>query len=141
MSEILVERNLEQRLAEIRSTIERMDFRWDSGSITDKAEYLEKRLKLQQELEQLTPVQDELDTAADVLENFQTHWNDCQGDVEKQHQLIKLIIERVYVEDDVVTAITLKSNYHVVLGHKANEPTSMEVDPHIHEWAQRDLNP
>ncbi len=141
VSEILGERNLEERLKEIRATIERMDFRWDSGFITDKAEYLEKRLKLQQELEQLTPVQDELDTAADVLGNFQTHWNDCQGDVEKQHQLVKLIIERVYVEDDVVVAITLKSNYHVVLGHKANEPTFMEVDPHIHVWAQRDLNP
>ena len=86
-------------------------------------------------------MQNEPDQAADVLENFQTHGNDCQGDVEKQHQLIKLVIERVYVEDDTVTAITLKSNYHVVLGHKANEPTFMEVDPHIHEWARRDLNP
>ncbi len=118
-----------------------MDFRWDSGFITDKAEYLEKRLKLQQELEQLTPVQDELDVAADMLENFSTHWNDCKGDVELQHRLVKLIIERVYVEDDTVVAITLKSNYHVVLGHKGNEPTFMEVDPHVHVWARRDLNP
>lgn len=141
MSEILGEKNLQDRLNEIRATIERMDFRWDSGFITDKAEYLEKRLKLQQELEQLTPVQDELDVAADILENFQTHWEDCQDDVEKQHQLIKLIVERVYVEDDMLVAMTLKSNYHILLGHKTNEPTFIEVDPHIHVWAQRDLNP
>lgn len=141
VSEILGEKNLEERLKEIRGAIERMDFRWDSGFITDKAEYLEKRLKLQQELEQLTPVQDELDQAADILENFKTHWEDCGDDIEKQHQLIKLIVERVYVEDDVVVAMTLKSDYHIVLAHKTNEPTSMEVDPHIHEWARRDLNP
>ncbi|MEO8393378.1 MAG: recombinase family protein [Chloroflexota bacterium] len=143
VSEILGEKNLEERLNEIRRTIERMDFRWDNGFITDKADYLEKRLKLQQELEKLTPVQDELDQAADLLENFRTHWDDCKEDIEKQHQLVKLIVERVYVEDDVVVAMTLKSDYHIVLGHKGNEPTSisMEVDPHIHEWAQRDSNP
>jgi hypothetical protein len=56
MSEILGEQNLEQRLTEIRATIERMDFRWDQGFITDKADYLEKRIRLQQELEQLSPI-------------------------------------------------------------------------------------
>lgn len=141
VSEILGEKNLEERLREIRNAIERMDFRWDNGFITDKTEYLEKRLRLQHELEQLTPVQDELDQAADLLANFRTHWDDCKGDVDKQHQLIKLIVERVYVEDDVVVAMTLKSDYHIVLGHKANESTQVEVDPHIYEWAPRDLNP
>ena len=118
-----------------------MDFRWDSGFITDKADYLEKRLRLQHELEQLTPVQDELETAADLLENFSAYWDECQGDIEKQHELMKLILERVYVEDDMVVAITLKADYHIVLGHKTNEPTFMEVDPMVHVWAQRDLNP
>lgn len=141
VSEILGEKNIEQRLAEIRTMIERMDFRWDSGFITDKAEYLEKRLKLQQELEQLTPVQDELDLAADLLANFRAHWDDCKGDVEKQHQLVKLIVERVYIEDDVVVAMTLKSDYHIVLANKTNEPTQIEVDPIIYEWASRDSNP
>jgi site-specific DNA recombinase len=141
MSEILGEKNLEQRLNEIRSTVERMDFRWDQGFITDKVDYLEKRLRLQQELEQLSPVQEELDIAADLLANFQSTWDACQGDIEKQHQLVKMIVERVYVEDDVVVAVTLKSDYHVVLGHKTNEPTYMEVDPYVHVWALRDLNP
>ncbi len=141
ISEILGEQNLEQRLNEIRSTIERMDFRWDNGFITDKADYLEKRLQLQQQLEQLTPVQDEMDTAADLLTNFKSYWDACGDDIEQQHQLVKLIVDRVYVEGDLVVALTLKSDYHIVLGHKANEPTFMEVDPHIHVWAQRDLNP
>lgn len=141
MSENLGEQNLEQRLNVIRATIERMDIRWDSGFITDKADYLEKRLRLQQELEQLSPVQDELETAADLLANFNTYWDACKGDVERQHELVKLIVDRVYIEDDLVVAVTLKADYHVVLGHKTNEPTYMEVDPMLRVWAQRDLNP
>ena len=34
-----------------------------------------------------------------------------------------------YVEDEKVVAMTLRSNYHLVLGHKANGPTFHEVDP------------
>ncbi len=141
IGEILGEQRLEERLTEIHVTIERMDFRWDNGFIVDRADYLEKRLKLQQELEQLSPVQEELNVAADVLGNFEERWKSCDGDLEKQHQLVKLIVERAYVEDNAVVAITLKSNYHVVLGHNANEPTYMEVDPMVHEWARRDSNP
>lgn len=56
---------------------------------------MEKRIQLQQELEQLTPTYDELDRAVDLLNNFGTYWNDCGEDIEKQHELLKLILERV----------------------------------------------
>ena len=40
-----------------------------------KNDYLEKRVKLQQELEQLTPIPDDkLETAADMLANFGDYW-------------------------------------------------------------------
>lgn len=130
-------KNLEQRLSEIRVTIERMDFRCDGGFITDKADYLEKRLRLQQELEQLTPVQDELEMVVELLEHFAA----CNGDGEKQHELVKMIVDRVYVQDGNVAAMTLKSDYHVILGKNANGPTDMPIDPAIHEWARRDSNP
>ncbi len=42
---------------------------------------------------------------------------------------MKLILERVYVLDDKVVAMTLRSNYHLVLNHKTNEPTEFSVDP------------
>jgi hypothetical protein len=51
MSEILGEQNLAERLVEIQETIDRMDLRWNQGFITDKMDYLEKRVKLRQELE------------------------------------------------------------------------------------------
>jgi hypothetical protein len=43
-----------------------------------------------------------------------------------------VIVERVYVRDESVVAVTLKANYHVVLGHKMNGPTEMPVDPFVY---------
>ena len=135
MSEILGEQNLEGRLSEIRAAIDRMDFRWDQGFVTDKMEYLEKRVKLQQELEQLTPIpEDDLERAADILENFEKHWNACNGDTEEQHRLIKLIVERVYVQDEAVVALTMKADYHVVLGDNAKEPTTIPIDSSLYTF-------
>jgi len=127
---LLGEKDLEKRLNEIRDIIRRMDQRWDLGFFSDEQEYLQQRIKLQQELEQLTPIDNnELERAADMLANFTTFWQKCGKDVEAQHKLIKQIVERVYVEGDKVVAMTLKSNCHLVLGHKINEPTEYSVDP------------
>lgn len=133
MGALLGEQNLETRLAEIRETIERMDFRWDHGFITDKAEYLQSRVQLQQELEQLKPIpDDDLERAADMLANFQHYWEGCNDDPEAQHNLIKLIVDRVYVEDENVVAMTLKADYHVVLGHNANESATVDADSGVY---------
>ena len=51
------------------------------------------------------------------------------GDEEGRHELVKLIVEKVYVQDDKVVAMTLRSNYHLVLNHKTNGPTEFSVDP------------
>ena len=110
-----------------------MDFRWDHGLIVDQTEYLEKRLKLQQDLESLTPIpEDDLERAADLLENFAEHWEACGDDTEAQHKLVKLIVKRVYVRDDEVVAMTLRSDYHIVLGHKLNGATQVPVDPYVY---------
>jgi hypothetical protein len=91
---------------------------------------LEKRLKLQQELEGLTPIpEDDLERAADLLVNFREHWKACADDTEAQHKLVKLIVKRVYVSGEEVVAMTLRSDYHIVLGHKLNGPTKVPVDP------------
>jgi len=133
MGEMLGEQSLEQRLVEINEPIERMDFRWDHGFITDRTDYLEKRLKLQQELENLTPIpDDDLERAADILEHFEAYWDKCKGNTEEQHRLVKLIVKRVYVEDEQVVAMTLRSDYHIVLGHNGNGPTQAQVDPFVY---------
>src|SRR5260221_13944134 len=111
MSEALGEQNLEARLAEIRATIERMDFQWDNGFIIDKMDYLEKRVQLQQELEQLIQVpDDDLQRAVDILHDFGKHWDACNCDPEAENRLVRLIVEPMYVEDERVVAMTLKSD-------------------------------
>ena len=64
---MLGERRLEQQLAEIEQMIERMDLRRDKGFITDKNEYLDKRAPFQQELERLTPTQENLEATANRI--------------------------------------------------------------------------
>jgi site-specific DNA recombinase len=135
MSHVLGEQNLAERIGEIKAMIERMDFRWDQGFITDKLDYLEKRVKLQQELEQLSPIpEDDLERAADILTNFGKYWEGCKDDPEGEHRLIKLIVERVYVQDEQVVAMTLKADYHIVLGNNANGSTAVSVDPSVYTY-------
>ena len=132
MSDLLGEKNLEDRMEEIKAIIHRMDARWDHGFITNEDEYVQQRIKLQMELEQLNPVPaDELEQAADILTNFRSHWERLDGDEESRHDLVKLIVERVYVQDDRVVAMTLRSNYHLVLNHKTEGPTEFTVSPSL----------
>jgi len=128
MAELLGEQDLDERLEELGNKIQRMDVRWDNGFIHNEQEFIEQRLKLQMEIEQLTPVSDQdFQNAVDTLREFPKHWKRLEGKEEAQHDLIKLIVERVYVKDDTVTAVTLRSNYHLVLGHDVKEPTEVPV--------------
>ena len=147
IGDLLGEQKLDTRLAEIREKIERMDKRWDYGFITDEDEYIRQRVQLQHELEQLTPIDNEdLERAVELLDNFPLFLENCQGDTNAQSELIKRIVERVYVKGDDVVAMTLHSNCHLVLGHKTNEPTEYTVDPFMSNLdgpvrERRDLNP
>ena len=64
-----------------------------------------------------------------MLENFEKHWTACNGDPEAQHRLIAVIVERVYVEDDRVVALTLKADYHIVLGQNKSGSIEIVIDP------------
>ncbi len=117
MGEILGERNLEERIEEIKNVIQRMDARWDHGFIASEDEYVQQRIRLQMELEQLAPINNnELEQAADLLSNFEKHWKRLSGNDDAQHDLVKLIVDRVYIQDKSLIAMTLHSNYHLVLG-------------------------
>ena len=138
MSQILGGGDLEEQINAIQAKIKHMNMRWDNGFISSEQEYMKKRIELQHELEQLTPVEDnELEKTANILENFGEHWQRLEGDEDGRHELVKLIVDLVYVEDETVVAITLKSNYHLVLDHKAKEPTEQSVDPYTVQVRER----
>ena len=96
--------------------------------ITDKEAYLEERVKLQQELEKLTPIpDDELEVAADVIENFTAHWEAAKGDMKAQQDLIQLIVARVWVQGERVVGMSLRPNYHITVGLDNTKPTEIPV--------------
>lgn len=97
-------------------------------------------MKLQQELERLTPAHEDLEVAADLLGNFKPRFDACGGDIEAQRELISLIVERVYVHNQLVYAITLKLDYHIVLGHKGDGSShAVEIAPNVCVWSRREL--
>jgi hypothetical protein len=58
-----------------------------------------------------------------------------------QHELVKLIVQRVYVRDRRLYAITLKSDYHVILGQDGETEEYVELDPSIYKWSRRVTEP
>ena len=40
--------------------------------------------------------------------------------------------ERVYIDGEAAMTMTLRSNYHLVLGHNVNGPTEFTVDPFVY---------
>jgi hypothetical protein len=114
IGDLLGNQGVKERVARIEEMIKRMDFRWDNGFITDKDEYLQKRLDLQQELEQLKPLpMNELEKAADILTNFAAYWEKAEGDPKEQQRQLHLIFERIWIKNNEVTSVCLRPNYHV----------------------------
>ena len=123
------DRKLGQRPEEIHAAIEPMDFRWDHGFVTDKDAYVEKRLALQAELEQLTPIPDEdLEYAAEVLDHFEERWEAAEDDSEAQEYLLKLLLVRVWAKEGQIVGLCLRPDFHITAGLDAKRPTELVVD-------------
>lgn len=108
----------QKKMNELRTIANNMDFRFDNGLIVDMDRYLEERSKIQELINRLTPlltIPEQLVQAASLLNNFQQHFDECKGDVDKQHELIKLIIERVYVRDEKITRVVFTEDCELVL--------------------------
>ena len=113
-----------QRMAEIREIIERIDFRWDQGFIS-REEYVEKRQQLQLEMDALRPMDyDDLIEAADLIQNFQAYWDQCEQmdkPLDARQQLLQKIVERVFVHEGKVLAVVVHGDFGVVLGEDEQE--------------------
>lgn len=87
--------------------------RWDQGFIMNKEDFIQQRQTLQNTLENLKPVaNNNLGRGADLLSNFAIRWAECGDSLEAKGELLRQIVERVYVQTNQVIAITLVSNCH-----------------------------
>lgn len=99
------------RMGEIREIIERVDFPCDQGFISHE-ECIEKRQKLQQEMDVLRPMDCwSMIEAADLIENFRFYWEQC-AEVDRpeiaRQQLLQKIVERVLVHNGQVSAMVIR---------------------------------
>ena len=56
---------------------------------------------------------EELETAADILTNFESHWEKAEGNPTEQQRLMHLIFERIWIKNNEVASVCLRPNYHV----------------------------
>ncbi len=113
----LGEQNVHVHLDELREQAKRMDYRFDKGFI-DPDQFAAKRKELQAEIDHLKPllnVPEELEQAADILNNFDKHWATCQGDPNRQNELLRMILNRVYVIDRDSVLLEFMSNYRMFI--------------------------
>ena len=106
------------RLEELKTVVERINFSWEQGFLSPD-EYTAKVGQVRREMEALRPVDyDELMEAADLIEHFSTYWDKCatiDKPEEARKQLLAKIVDRVFVYDHKVIAITLYGDFSVVL--------------------------
>ena len=132
------------RMAEIREIIERIDFRWDQGFISPE-EYVGKRQQLQLELDALRPIDyDDLIEAADLIENFQAYWDQCETvdkPLDARQQLLQKIVERVFVHEGEVLAVVVHGDFGVVLGKDEQETAEVARILDIKNAATSEISP
>ena len=104
-----------KRVEEVRSMIQNMDIQQDKGVFASEVSYLGKREQLIQEINELQPLNDRNALeAADLIQNFATHWKMCEiteNPIETQKHLLQRIVERVYLYDGVVVGIAIYGGY------------------------------
>ncbi len=103
----IAQKSVEDRVAEIRLTMERMDNRWDAGFFTDKDEYFSKRKQLQELLDELKPLaQDNYERAIDLVYNFPSHWEKAV-DLNTRRELVSSVVQRVFVQEGQIASIIM----------------------------------
>ena len=117
-----------ERMSAIEEIVQRIDFSWEQGYLSPQ-EYIQKRERLQKEIESLKPVDyDALIEAADLLENFSTYWDACEemnAPLDARKQLLSRIVDKVFVYDDRVVGIALHGDYGVVLDDTTKTPNEV----------------
>ncbi len=127
VGKLLGQERLEERIAEIKKIIARIDFRWDMGFVKQE-EYIQKREELKAQLAELQPIpQDELIEAHRTLKEFPERWE--KGNAEERQRLLYVILCRVWVLDDHICALMLRPCYFVVIHEGIARDSIEDIEP------------
>ncbi len=125
VDELLNQKQLRERTEEIKQIIERLDLRWDNGFIS-KEDYLQKRKQFQEEMDGLRPLpRAMLEESLRVFRDFPKIWE--EGDLYQRKHLLGLVLEKVWVKGNEISALTLRPSYHLVVSglRKAAEDSGL----------------
>jgi site-specific DNA recombinase len=115
------------RMEEILKEIERIDFSWQKGWMT-QADYIQKRQQLQHDIETSRSLDyDKFVDGAALLRDFKIHWEKCSI-IKEQMELLDKVIERVIVKDNKIHSIILRGGFSFMV----------EI---VSERRERDSNP
>lgn len=107
--------HLETRLDEIRAIIENIGFEWHRGFIIDKDTYLQKRQQLREAVMTTTPQITQSEPSDNFTLMFMREWRRCEDNPTAKNELLKLIVERVYVRGKRIIKIAFVGGYEVEL--------------------------
>ena len=97
------------------------------------------------ELDALRPIDyDELIEAADLIENFQVYWDQCDevdNPLDARQQLLQKIVERVFVHEGEVLAVVVHGDFGVVLGKDEQETADIARVLDIKNAATSEISP
>jgi len=117
-----------RKMEELNQVAKRVNFSWEQGFL-DVDEYMQKRREIEAELAALRPVQyDDLMEAADLIRKFRAYWEKCSEfdePMKAQRQLLAKIVDRVFIYDDSVIAISLHGDYGIVLDTSLSVPSEI----------------
>lgn len=139
----LGEQSVENRLSELKAIAARMDYRFDLGFIAQD-QYLAERPALQSEIDKLAPlltVSEELERAADILNNFTDHWTACKGDPEKQNELLRLILRRVYVKGRESVLLEFTANFELLVNFQLDNQAAGSTENAVTRVAPEGIEP
>jgi hypothetical protein len=142
VDDLLNQKQLRERTAQIHKILERLDVRWDLGFI-NKDEYIKKRTELQQEMQSMEPLpQAMLEEALRIFRDFRKLWE--EGDLYQRKHLLGLVLEKVWVKGDEITAMTLRPSYHLVVSglkkavdETADKEKTIQKDNELSRWLSR----
>lgn len=110
---------VENRITELATKIDKLDFRWDNGAITNPERFLTDRQKLEDEIAVLKPrISESYETALSVVNNFPAHWEATNGNFEAQRTLIRTIVHQVIIADKQIAGIIIKPSHEIVFTHR-----------------------
>jgi site-specific DNA recombinase len=109
-----------RRMEEIQQIVERIDMSWEQGFM-DQETYFAKRRALQNEIENLRPVEyDQLLEAARTLKDFKSLWQITQTDEERQ-QLVNRVLEYAVIKDRTIIAVVLSGNISLLIDENGGQ--------------------